>query len=230
MSAIPKDYENIFIDLEMQAGTFLRKGHYDLAENIYNLLLTKIYAIQDESNIRIHKGAHYYNIGLADILQNKLQEALKNDILAYIEDVFTARTNYENDADIKPAAKVLKNGFNFEIINFEIIKNLARNNKENISFIKKPIILYNNFLSIKQISDSEIISLCSPRPTLDNVRNSLFTPITKEANEALSIIIKSTSEKILTLAARIAKEKGHPNTINEEDIKDAIKLFEEKKI
>jgi len=225
-SDIPKEYQKPFQNLEKEAGSLLREGHYDLAEGTYMLLINKIYDIQNEYNIRIHKGAHYYNLALAKILQEQLVESYKYNLLAYIEDVFNTPYNQEDNADNLPAARILRLGFYIIESHFNMIKNITIKGKNIDGIRKDPRNIFREFLEQNDLTENALMSLSSSMPTVENVKNNLFYNLTPDANRALQEVISSTSNRILQLAILIARNKGRSSQIIEEDIIDAIKIFE----
>jgi hypothetical protein len=82
----------------------LRTSQYEKAENFYNSMLGRFYEKQSFNNERFHKGTPYHNLALAQAGQGRLRDAMKNFILAFIEDVLSFG---EAIVSVLPAEKAL---------------------------------------------------------------------------------------------------------------------------
>lgn len=226
MSAeLPQDLKSHFATLEQQAYSLLRTGNYALAENLYRLMLDTVIKRQETENRRIHKGGYLHQIGFSLVLQDRLSDALKSFLLAYVEDTLNVPLSRENDADGAPAARVLRNGFHLTDATFQAIKNLSRKEKETDRVVKKPETILKKYLRQRQITEKELLSLCAPVPTFDDIQRQLIVTLTPQAQKVLNETVSKLGEQLLQEAIIIAKSKGHKE-ITEEDIEDAKKKLE----
>lgn len=221
MSAeLPQDLRSHFATLEQQAYSLLRTGNYALAENLYRLMLDTVIKRQETENRRIHKGGYLHQIGFSLVLQNKLLDALKSFLLAYVEDTLNVPLTYENNADEAPAARVLRNGFHLTDATFQAIKGLSTKEKETGRVVKKPELILRKYLRQRQISEKELFSLCDPVPTSEDIQRQLIVTLTPQAQKVLNETVSKLGERLLHTAINIAKSKGHKE-ITEEDIEEA---------
>jgi len=222
---LPQDLKSHFATLEQQAYSLLRTGNYALAENLYRLMLDTVIKRQETENRRIHKGGYLHQIGFSLVLQDRLSDALKSFLLAYVEDTLNVPLSRENDADGAPAARVLRNGFHLTDATFQAIKNLSRKEKETDRVVKKPETILKKYLRQRQITEKELLSLCAPVPTFDDIQRQLIVTLTPQAQKVLNETVSKLGEQLLQEAIIIAKSKGHKE-ITEEDIEDAKKKLE----
>ena len=227
MSAeLPEDLKGHFAALEQQAYSLLRTGKYELAEKLYRLMSDTVINRQETENRRIHKGAYLHQIGFSLVLQDRLSEALQNFLLAYVEDTLNVPLTREDDADGFPAARVLREGFHLGNANFQMIKEISRRKKEDSVVVKNPTVVLEEYLNQIPIDQSELLSLCDRIPSQADLRRLLIVNLTPQARRALNEVTSKLAQRVLRLASDLAKARGHPDQVTEEDISDAIKRLE----
>jgi hypothetical protein len=92
------------------ASQFLRPELSEFAKSLFEALLLDIRAVQEGRGIRLHKGAPYHNLGVAELLQNDLDGAHDYFILAALEDALIA-SNWDEGA----AAAMLRAYWNGDV-------------------------------------------------------------------------------------------------------------------
>ena len=93
----------------------MRDSHrIDLAIGAYRKDLALRYEIQEKGK-RIHKGKPYYNLGVCFLYEEKLDlnKAVYNLLLAYIEDVISAKDSPDT-AESLGAARMLRHDLQFD--------------------------------------------------------------------------------------------------------------------
>jgi hypothetical protein len=103
----PKDIVPDISGLDAVAYLELRNGNYKRAELFYRRELEIIAQKEKERKASIHKGSPYFNLGRSLLLQNRGKEALRNIILAYVEDLLHVPLKEEATADTWPARTFL---------------------------------------------------------------------------------------------------------------------------
>lgn len=151
-SDLPQDMKEYVPAVEQAAMITLRAGNYALAKRIIRELLEAVLDRQKLDNRRIHKGSFYYNIGFSLAMQNQLTEALRNFLLAYVEDCINARKT-EDEADTFPAARVLIKGFSIGEKSLSSIKNLVSNNRKTPADLIDPEIVFKSFLKESRVEE-----------------------------------------------------------------------------
>jgi len=169
-SQIPQDMMETVKNLETEASRCLSKGNYVLAERLYNLIFLSLFDKQYVEKRRIHLGAPLHMEGLSLLLQNKLNDAFKAILLAYITDLVNVPLGEEDKANQTPAHKVLAEFFGFSNSNFESLKTLSgeitdRNQPFN------PQILLDKFLSNIHVPQENILTLAAHEPTPQQIRS-----------------------------------------------------------
>ncbi len=99
-------FEFEFRRLETEGLYNLRNGNYIRAEEIFGKYLDLMLEFQNKIGRRIHKGNPYHNIGISQLFQGKAVDALRNLILAYVEDLISSDNPVEVDG--APASRVLR--------------------------------------------------------------------------------------------------------------------------
>jgi hypothetical protein len=92
--------------------------------------ITIIEKAQEEEKHSIHKGAAFYNLGLSLALYGKMNDAIHNFLLAYIEDTLSNHFGEEDEADGAPAYRILRNFFRLNIGVISEINKKSRQIKE----------------------------------------------------------------------------------------------------
>ena len=222
---LPEDLRGHFYALEQQAVSLMRDGKYEVAERIFSALLETVFERQGQENKRIHKGSYFYNIGLSQLLQNRLIDSLHSFLLAYIEDCLNVQVDHEDKADALPAARVLRRGFDVIERNLGVIKNIARETKQSNGIILNPENLFRDFLGETQTDYNDLFTLCAQQPQLARLKNMLIINLTPKARVALDQIVSQTGDKVLERAMLIA-QKRKAQAVTEDDIREAIKQLE----
>lgn len=216
--------KNQFAGLEQQAISAMRSGDYQFAEKIYRLILDDVREIQEKDNTRIHKGGYYHQLGFILLLEGRLLDSMRSFFLAYIEDTLNVPLGQEDAADTAPAARVLKNGFHLTDETFKATKSISKASRAG-SVVKTPEVILSKVLAAKRINEGGLLSLCNPIPNADEVRRQLFVNLSPQAEKTLNGMMNERMQRVVELAAFIARESGH-NVVTEEDIKTAIKKLD----
>lgn len=80
----------------------------------------------------VHKGAVLYQLGVASLGTDNPREALRNILLAYVEDTLGTPIDFEDDADRTPAGRALFDGFVIQLRLLREIKCVSRGIKETV--------------------------------------------------------------------------------------------------
>lgn len=225
-SEIPKDLQNIFSGLEQQAVATLRAGQYELAEKLFRTMLDTIMKHQTDEKRRIHKGSLYHNIGFSLVLQNRLNDGLRNFLLAYIEDCLNVPTNREDEADGYPAARVLRKGFSLQERYLIDLKQTLRSTKLSNRQVLDPDATLGDFLKDAGVDQDDLSALCSRKPTIADVRDTLVVNLTPEAKQVLDNIVSKQTDDVIRKAAAIARRRKS-SFVTDADVKEAIGQLEE---
>ena len=153
-------------------------------------------------------------------------DALHNFLLAYVEDCINSPINQEDRADSAPAARVLREGFSATDESLSAIKAIVRSRKERAETLFDPQDVFQDFLRNVGIDENDLFALCSRRPELDQVRDTLVVNLTPRAKGALDKVVSKMSNRVIRRATVIAR-KRQGRTISENDVKQAIRDLEE---
>lgn len=105
--------------------TELRIGNYENAVGIFQKIYDLLLKTQKEEDRPIHKGLPLHNLGIALFYLKKLDEALYNILLAYVEDTLNVDYDFEDEADRAPAATALRDVFYFNLRILREIKTIS---------------------------------------------------------------------------------------------------------
>jgi len=105
--SLPESAQNELDNLNRQYLICIHMQEYEKAFQLVTSLSDRMLQWQDEYGQRFHKGLPIHNTGHVLYLQNKLEEALKYFLLAYIEDLLSTDKNKEDEADSTLAGKTL---------------------------------------------------------------------------------------------------------------------------
>ena len=219
----PDVFKKTLENMELEASNALRSGDYSKAYSLYQLILLNIFEIQKYTSKRIHKGSYYYNLALSSLLLDNINSALKNYILAYIEDVITYDIEKHLDSKKLPAYKILHDVYYVKENYLNDLQSFILDNSDPITHILDPNNIFNNYSDISKIDESNITNICEKIPDSEDIKNIILKYVSPEANVILQRILSETGNRIIEIAASIAKNKGRPNKIEEEDIIDAYK-------
>lgn len=107
---LPPDLNQTFQGMVLANGSLVLSRQYDKAregfEEIYKMLRD-----QQPAESRYHKGYLLHQIGIILVLSGNPPEALRYFILAYIEDLLSAKRGEEDKADDMPAGRTLRRGY-----------------------------------------------------------------------------------------------------------------------
>lgn len=167
-SDLSGDLRSRYQDLEQQATSMMKAEDYENAERTFQEALKVVNKLQQNEKRRIHKGPLFCNIGLSQILQRApLMDALRNLLLAYIEDCLNSENGSEDTADTMNAARVLKKGFAVNDQNLNKIKDAVRVKKRAEEVVLDPEDLLNDFLRSINVAEDNLFALCARKPELD---------------------------------------------------------------
>lgn len=125
--------EKILKPLEIEASKYFTnptKENKISSINKYKEMLNIIFKYQEIESRPIHKGLPYHNLGVIFFSEKKHNDALKNYILAYIEDALNFPSGSEDFADTYPAYYNLNNVFVFSSDILNKIKQIAKKYKD----------------------------------------------------------------------------------------------------
>jgi hypothetical protein len=96
--------------IESEGLLNLQRGNYSKAEELFRRQLHQLFLLQEKYQKRFHKGGPFHNLGLSFLFQGNYQEAIKNIVFAYIEDLINSVYSFEEvtKVDIAPASNVLR--------------------------------------------------------------------------------------------------------------------------
>lgn len=126
---LPKEVTENIEKLRLDGHVALQSGRYKDAKKIFEKQYSLILRIQSEIKKPLHKGDALYNLGLTFIYLEDYENAIKNFLLAYVEDTLSSKYDYEDNADRAPAARMLRDVFIFDLRVLREIKNNVRNIK-----------------------------------------------------------------------------------------------------
>ena len=161
--------------LESDGYIQLRLGSFVAAERIYDQIYQLIFERQEIENRPIHKGAPLHMKGNALLPQrNRLEDSVRNFLLAYIEDTFNVLPGREADADGTPAGQTLRQAFRIEEGSLSIIKEIAlyKKNQGLWNDVRDPEEILEEFLDRRQPDGRQLLNLCGQRPRV-RVRHSV---------------------------------------------------------
>jgi hypothetical protein len=147
-----KYYEDAQVNLAM------RDSHrIELAIGAYRKDLDLRYKIQAKGK-RVHKGKPYYNLGLCFLFEEKrdLDQAIYNLLLAYIEDVISAKDSPDT-AESLGAAKLLRHDLQFDprVIS-KIRMHLAAFSQE----VSDPTLVLESVMKGQSVTGTSLSGLC----------------------------------------------------------------------
>ncbi len=219
---LPVDLLTIVQDLELRASTYLQHQRFRLAEEVYRSELELMIRRQEKQKARIHKGAPLHMLGITLLLQGKHDDALKQFVLAYIEDILTYPPS---EVDKTPAALTLRSGYKMGDYALQLIKEVALENPLNIL---DPETILHKFLKKAKIEEVHLVTLCGESPDPNKVAQQLFgRPILSETSDALDVAVERLRTDILRRAGEIATKKGRQQILAE-DIREALQQLGEK--
>jgi len=147
------------IELEAQIA-FYQERYEDAA---FRRAHEFIVNVQREINRAIHKGAVFYNLGVALVGTGDISQALHNVLLAYAEDTLGTEVDFEDNADRAPAGRFLSDGFVIQLRLLREIKNASRAVKGSVqSWLQAldPESILRQALSRLRIDPDRVLSLC----------------------------------------------------------------------
>jgi hypothetical protein len=106
--SIPREFKQNISRLSIEASQRFNRRRFDAARELHEQILAVIERAQKSAGRPIHKGAPLYNIGVCFALTNRHNLALRNILLAYIEDTLNVAFGFEDEADRAPAAQMLR--------------------------------------------------------------------------------------------------------------------------
>ncbi len=128
--SIPPNYSDEISRLDQNALLKWLTRKYTDAERIYRQELERLIQIQSAIDRPIHKGGPLHMIGICLIPQrDKMEEAIRSVILAYVEDSLNVNYTEEDEIDRYPAANVLRDFFRVKLKILGEIKRLAAEKK-----------------------------------------------------------------------------------------------------
>jgi hypothetical protein len=109
---LPEEAQNELDNMAREYALRMYAQDYDSALATVTRLYEKMLHWQSKYRQRFHKGYPIHNIGYTLYRKNKVEDALKYFILAYIEDLISAES--ENEADSTPAGRMLIEGYGLD--------------------------------------------------------------------------------------------------------------------
>lgn len=134
---LPPDLNQRFQGMWLANGSLVSSRQYDEArsgfKNIYKMLLDK-----QPDKSRYHKGHVLHQIGIILVESGNPSEALRYFILAYIEDLLSAKRGEEDKADDTPAGRTLRGGYTVNEAALRQLKDIVREEKSSGLVIQDP--------------------------------------------------------------------------------------------
>jgi hypothetical protein len=130
---IPADAHR-FREVEQQALLALYQERYGEAVELYQQAYDLLLGLQFQLERGIHKGTILYNLGIAVLGRRQRfasRQALRNILLAYVEDTLGTPFDSEEDADRAPAGRFLIDGFIIQLRFLRDVKAAVREIKTN---------------------------------------------------------------------------------------------------
>jgi len=164
--SIPREILEDLLGYEKDAYVNLRVGRYKEAEELYRHELALINEWQEKINRPIHKGAPLHMTGICLVLQERIDEALRFFLSAYIEDTLNAGFKWENEADLAPAGLTLKSAFQIDVSFLKTIKEYVADLKRKGVWAqaKNPAKILDAV--IERVRPPSLIALCKSKPRL----------------------------------------------------------------
>lgn len=164
-----------FADLDEQeakeSGELLRQAQIDRSmrridraiEN-YQKDLELRYRSQRRQEMRVHKGAPYYNLGICHLYEERLDhnKAVCNLILAYVEDIISAK-RYPDTAESLDAARLLRQVLQFDPRLMKATRTLI-GGLENPQGVMDPNEILATIAEAEHIDRDQMGQLCKAKP------------------------------------------------------------------
>ena len=162
--SIPREILTDLLGYEKEAYVNLRVGRYGKAEELFRRQLALITKWQEKINRPIHKGIPLHMIGICLFYQEKIDEALRFFLLAYIEDTLNVGFELESEADLAPASMMLRNAFRIDIGFLKTIKEYVVRLKSEGAWgqAKTPETILEAVL--KRVRPRSLVALCKRKP------------------------------------------------------------------
>lgn len=125
----PKELSEKNQEIRLKGAVALQSGNYKEARRIFEENYAMLCSAQSEFKKPFHKGDVLFNLGLAFFYLKDYDNAIKNFLLAYIEDTLSSKEDYEDNADRAPAAQILRDVYIFDLRVLREIKKLVRKTK-----------------------------------------------------------------------------------------------------
>ena len=113
-------------EIRLRGSVALQSGNYVEAKEIFEENYRVLLAVQEELERPFHKGDALFNLGLAFFFLKDYENAIKNFLLAYVEDALSSKEDYEDNADRAPAAQMLRDVYIFDLRVLREIKNRVK--------------------------------------------------------------------------------------------------------
>jgi len=143
---IPLDIEEKIRKYRLEGAIELQNGNPKLAKAFFEKQYQTLIEAQKREKRTLHKGDALYNLGLAFLYMEDYNNAIKNFLLAYIEDTLSSEFDYEDNADRAPAAQMLRDVFIIDLRFLREIKTAVRLSKSDEP--EKPIQNHEKILEI----------------------------------------------------------------------------------
>jgi hypothetical protein len=207
---LPEDYRQQFAHIDRQAIMRWLEGDHLAVERLYNDELRLVQQKEKELGHPLHKGHLFYNIGMSLVAQKKSEDAVRNMLLAYVEDALSAKTNEEDEIDRAPAGAALRDFFLMRLHILGEIKHTASRLKEEdrLKTAFDPISVVNEVASKIGFEAVNLLSQCGRIPELFTGKQVLGFP---QPPEQRVFIGGNYTAAMATLReiARYVRERGY---------------------
>jgi hypothetical protein len=162
--SIPNEIRSEIIKYEQEAYVNLRVGKYEKAEELFRHVLGLMFEWQVKKDRPIHKGAPLHMIGICLLYQEKMDEAVRFFLLAYIEDTLNVGLGLESEADLAPASSMLRNVFQIDVGFLKAIKDYVSKLKREGKWAqaRDPALILKTILEI--VRPRSLLALCKSVP------------------------------------------------------------------
>jgi hypothetical protein len=128
VSELPPELANELQGMTLANEAMLLAGQYEEArkgfEAMYNLRFE-----HQPRNQRYHKGYELHQIGMTFVLSGQAGKAMLYFLLAYVEDLLSKAIGHEDEADLMPAARNLREVYKVDESALSQLKNIIREKK-----------------------------------------------------------------------------------------------------
>ena len=168
---LPDDLAQLYADLSNQGLLAQRIGRPEEAVRQFSKLYSRLRDAQD-AHTRYHKGGPLHNLGISYLLAGDNENALRNFLLAYVEDLLSKPEEEVYKADREAAAQALRLGYDFDEGVLLAAKEVVQEEKTQKRLILSPeAVLREALRNMKAGDDIGLLTFARRRPTVSGKRS-----------------------------------------------------------